>query len=60
MNDLRIFSARARAELEGLVYEVGEESRAGSYSKIKVVRYHTMDSAYSPENSDAFLREAGD
>ena len=26
----------------------------GSYSKIKVVRYHTVDSADSPQNSDAF------
>jgi hypothetical protein len=42
------------------VYVLGLVSGAGSYSKIKVVRYHTMDSAYSSENACVFLREAGD
>jgi hypothetical protein len=31
-----------------------------SYSKITVVRYHTMDLAYSPQNPCTFFRYAAD
>ena len=39
------------------VYVSGAERGDRSYSKIKVVRYHTMDLADSPQNSDAFGHE---
>lgn len=39
------------------VYVSTAERGGGSYSKIKVVRYHTMDSADPPQNSDAFVHE---
>ena len=46
-----------RAEIAAFVYEGKLGRSVGSYSKIKVVRYHTMDSADSPQNSDAFGHE---
>jgi len=39
------------------VYVLGLASGAGSYSKIKVVRYHTMDLAYSARNQELFFLE---